>query len=184
MRAFLDGLYRWSGAAAAVFMVAICVVVLGQVGANVIDATAKALTGQAIGLVIPSYAEFAGFFLAAASFLALAHTLRHGGHVRMTMVLQALGPRARRWAEMGVVLTGLGLSLYFTVYTALLVGESVEFNDLSSGMVPVPLWIPQSTMAFGLAVLSVAFIDELISQAKGAPPGYEVSTPDWEESGE
>lgn len=184
MRGFLNGLYRWSGIAAAAFLAAICVVVLAQVGANLIDAVAKALTGHAIGLVIPSYAEFAGFFLAAASFLALAHTLRHGGHIRVTLVLQVFGPSARRGAEMIAVLVGLCLSLYFTVYTVLLVGESIEFNDLSPGMVPVPLWIPQSVMAFGLIVLSVAFADELVCQARGAEPGYEGDGPDWEESGE
>lgn len=184
MRQFLDGLYRWSGGAAAVFLLAICAVVLAQVGANLIDAVAKALTGHAIGLVIPSYAEFAGFFLAAASFLALAYTLRHGGHIRVTLVLQGLGPRARRAAEMGAVLVGLGLSLYFTVYTVLLVGESLEYNDLSPGMVPVPLWVPQSVMAFGLAVLTIAFADELVAQGRGAPPGYDGPAPDWEESGE
>lgn len=181
MRTFLDGLYRLSGAAAAFFIVAICAIVLLQVGANVIDALAKAFTGTAIGLVIPSYAEFAGFFLAAASFLALASTLRHGAHIRVTLAIRLLKPLPRRAAELAVVLVGLALSGYFTVYTALLVAESLEYDDVSPGIVPVPLWIPQAVMAFGLLVLTVAFLDELVGQLRGARPTYETETPDWEE---
>ena len=79
MRRLLDLIYRASGAVAALFLVAICVVVLLQVGANLIDALIKLFGGEPLGLVIPSYAEFAGFFLAGSSFFALAYTLRSAG---------------------------------------------------------------------------------------------------------
>ena len=172
MRAILDWLYRASGAVAAFFLVAICVVVLLQVGANLIDALIKAFGGEPIGLVIPSYAEFAGFFLAASSFLALAYTLRAGAHIRVELVLQRFGIGARRLAELWCVAVSAGVSMYFTWYTVGLVLESIEFGDLSPGIVPVPLWIPQAAMALGLAVLSIALLDELVRQLRGRAPGY------------
>ncbi|NJN40357.1 MAG: TRAP transporter small permease [Gammaproteobacteria bacterium] len=172
MRANLDWLYRASGALAAFFLVAICVVVLLQVGANLIDAVIKAFGGEPIGLVIPSYAEFTGFFLAASSFLALAYTLRAGGHIRVELVLQRLGKGPRRFAEFWCVAAGAAVSMYFTWYSTSLVFESIEFGDLSPGIVPVPIWIPQAAMALGLAVLAIALIDELVSLMRGGEPRY------------
>jgi TRAP-type C4-dicarboxylate transport system permease small subunit len=172
MRAFLDWLYRASGAVAAFFLVAICTVVLLQVGANLIDALIKAFGREPIGLVIPSYAEFAGFFLAASSFLALAYTLRAGGHIRVELVLQRFGTRGRRAAEIWCVAASAAVSIYFAWYCARLVLESIEFGDVSPGIVPVPLWIPQSTMALGLAVLAIALLDELVSLIRGGAARY------------
>ncbi len=99
MRKFLDSLYLASGWAAACFIGAICTLVVAQVGLNLIDRVAGLVTGTAIGLTIPSYADFTGFFLAAASFLALAHTLRQGGHIRVTLVISHLPGRVARLFE-------------------------------------------------------------------------------------
>ena len=49
MRKLLDRIYRASGAVAALFLVAICVVVLLQVGANLIDALIKLFGGSRSG---------------------------------------------------------------------------------------------------------------------------------------
>ncbi len=165
-------MYAASGAAAAAFLVAICLVVLAQVACNFVDALIKLAGGQPLGLLIPSYAEFAGFFLAAASFLALAHTLRHAAHIRVLLVLQRLPARLRRAAEFWCVAVGAVVSAFFAWYTWLLVAESYEFNDLSPGIVPVPLWIPQAAMALGLTVLAIALGDELARLARGAEPSY------------
>lgn len=173
MRGLLDILYRASGALAAMFLCAIALVVLGQVAANIVDAIAKWITGTPIGLVIPSYAEFAGFFLAAATFFALAYTLRHGGHIRVTLVLQALPPRLRHAAEVWCLAVAVGLSGYFTVFMVMLCLESWRFGDMSTGMVAIPIWIPQSAMALGLVVLTTALLDELVAVLRGATPIYE-----------
>ncbi len=173
MRRALDRLYALSGALGAAFLVAICLIVLAQVGCNAIDAAIQLFGGEPIGLVIPSYAEFAGFFLAAASFLALAYTLRAGAHIRVLLVLQRLPAGVQRAAEYWCVVVGLFVSGYFAWYAWQLVAESFEYNDMSPGIVPVALWIPQSGMALGLSVLAVAFADELVGLLRGrAPPSY------------
>lgn len=176
MRGFLDALYKASGGLAAMFLCAIALVVLAQVGANIVDALAKWITGTPFGLVIPSYAEFAGFFLAAATFFALAYTLRHGAHIRVTLVLQALPPRLRHAAEVWCLLAAGLLSGYFTVYMVLLCLESWRYGDMSTGMVAIPIWIPQSTMALGLIALTTALLDELVSVLRGRVPVYEQET--------
>lgn len=172
MRRFLDRLYRASGALAALFLVAICGVVLLQVGANLVDVLSELVTGEPVGIVIPSYAEFAGFFLAAASFLALAYTLRRGGHIRVSLVIIHLEGRARRGVEIGCIAAALAISAYFAWFMFALVFESFAYGDLSPGMVPVALWIPQSSMAVGLAVLAIALADELVCVLRGGDPSY------------
>lgn len=172
MRKALDHLYRGSGVVAAVFLAAICVVVLLQVGANVIDVVASWFLGHSFGLMVPSYAEFAGFFLAAASFLALAYTLRCGAHIRVSMVIQTMTKRQRRFIEIWCAGMGAVLSAYFAIYTVGLVIESWQFGDVSPGMVALPLWIPQVPMAVGLIVLTIALIDECIEALAGREPSY------------
>lgn len=175
IRKALDSLYRISGGLAAAFMAAIAVVVLLQVGANAVDALFVLTTGQAIGLVVPSYAEFAGFFLAASSFLALAYTLRLGGHIRVSLFLSHLPPRAARALEFWCCIAGAALAGYFAFYTLELTFESYTYNDLSPGIFPIPLWLPQSAMAFGLVVLAIAFVDEFAELLRGRDPAYKIA---------
>lgn len=173
MRRLLDWLYRASGWAAALFILAICVLVMAQVALNLIDKMASAILGEAFGLTIPSYADFTGFFLAAASFLALANTLREGGHIRVLLVVQNLPARYRHWVEIWCVALAGAVTVFLTAYTAFLTRESFVYNDLSPGMVAVPIWIPQTAMLAGLAVLSVALIDELFALLAGRQASYE-----------
>ncbi len=172
MRKFLDRLYRISGAISACFIAAIAMLVFAQVLLNIVDRISSLTTGEAIGLSISSYADFTGFFLASASFFALAYTLREGGHIRVTLFIQHTSPRLRRVIEFWCVGLAGTVSIYFAWYTALLVMDAYEYNDLSSGMIPVPLWIPQSGMLVGLIVLSIALIDELAGLISGADPSY------------
>lgn len=175
MRRYLDLLYRGSGALAAMFVAAIATVTLAQVAANAYNAGSKWLFGQPGVLLVPSYAEFGGFFLASASFLALAYTLRVGGHIRVSLVIRHLGGAPRRWVELWCISAGAIVAGYFTWYMTSLMFESIEFGDLSIGMIPVPLWIPQLSMVLGLAILTIAFIDEFFHTLAGGEPVYAAS---------
>ena len=172
LRRYLNALYLASGWLAAACIAAICLLVVCQVCLNLVDRLSGALTGSAIGLTIPSYADFTGFFLAAASFMALAHTLRQGGHIRVTLIISHLNERVRHIFETWCLLLATGITIYFSWYTFSLIRESYTYHDLSSGMIAVPIWIPQSAMLLGLVVLSIALIDELIGALCGKKPGY------------
>lgn len=167
MRSMLDWLYRVSEYIAALFIALIFIVVVTQVSANLLNWLLD------LGLLVPSYAEFAGFFLAAASFFALAGALRAGSHIRVSLVLQRLPPGLRRAADIWAHALGAMLAGYFSWFMILLILESVEFGDVSPGIVPVPLWIPQSALAVGTVTLTIALVDGLITALRGdlAPGG-------------
>lgn len=170
MRAILDRLYALSGAVAATFLVLITLIVLAQVLANLAGTVSTRVFGRPMGLVIPSYAEFAGFFLAASSFFGLAYTLRYGEHIRVSLFLQRMGPRLRRVFETGCVSVALLLSSYLTWFTALLVWESWSFGDRSMGLVAIPLWLPQAVLPLGGAMLTIALADTLWALLRGRMP--------------
>ena len=172
MRRCLDVLYKASCWFGACCIGAICLLVVCQVMLNLIDRISTVLTGSAIGLTIPSYADFTGFLLAAASFMALAYTLREGAHIRVTLIVGRLPEKLHRPVEIWCALFALSISLYFSWYTAKLTHESFTYHDLSPGMIAVPIWIPQMALLLGLIVLSIALMDELVTVLRGNAPSY------------
>ena len=47
---------------------------------------------------------------------------------------------------------------------------SWEFDSRSDAMDASPLWIPQSAMALGVTILTIAFVDELAQVIGGRDP--------------
>lgn len=167
MRKFLDRLYGISGAIAAGLIFLICLLVTAQVFLNLI---AK-IGGASYSITIPSYASFAGYFLAASSFLALAYTFTKGGHIRVTLMLNQMGEsKARFFAEVASLTLCAATSVWATYYMMELLRDSYRFGDQSTGMVSIPLWIPQSSVVVGLIIFSIALIDVLVQTIrKGGP---------------
>ena len=88
MKTPLTPLYDLFGAIGAVF---ILLTLLVQV---------VTIVGREFGVTLAGYDSYAGLCsLAAGSFFALAHTLRRGDHIRVTLILSRLHGRTRLWAE-------------------------------------------------------------------------------------
>jgi hypothetical protein len=87
-------------------------------------------------------------------------------------VLQALGEGARRPAE----ICAFGIALAGAAYMAWQLGRfawvSFLFDEVSPGVVRVPLCYPQALMALGAALLAVALADELVIIARGGRPTF------------
>ncbi|MDQ7079725.1 MAG: TRAP transporter small permease [Paracoccaceae bacterium] len=166
MRRFLDRLYLVAGGISALCIILICLVVSAQILLNIL----ARLGGPSLSFTIPSYADFAGFFLATASFMGLAYTLRRGAHIRVNLVVQLLPMRARMWLEVLTLAGGGVISGYATYYMADLLSQSWQYGDKSPGIIAIPLWIPQVMVVTGLALLTVAFVDTALEALrKGAP---------------
>ena len=161
MRRALDTLYLGSGLLAGFFLVAIAALSLMQIG------------GRLLGFAAHSYDEFAGWCMAASSFLGLAYTLRASEHIRMTLVLHHLAPPGRRLLEIACLAAALALAGFFAYWAFDMTRFSWVTGDVSQGLVPVPLWIPQSAMVAGLAVLAVALADDLAAALRGATLSYD-----------
>lgn len=156
MRAFLDRLYNAAGILAALFLIGTLVMVL------------LGIAGRLMNFHIPGTDSYAGYCMAAAGFLALAHTLKRGEHIRVTLIIEHVPPRAQRALELWALGIALLLAALFAFYSIRLAFQSWQFNDISTGNDALPLWIPQLSMAIGTLVLFVAFCDEFMLELKGA----------------
>lgn len=174
MRALLNGLYRTSAAGAAVCLCVIAGLVLVQVFGRILDGALRALNLPIAGITVPSLNEIAGFLFVAATFLALASTLRRADHIRVSMLIKAVGPKARRVLETLVLAMGSVLATYAAYHAVLQVVDSIQFNTVSFGVVRIALWIPQSALAAGLVVFAIAMADELFTVLTSGTPTYQV----------
>ena len=166
MGRFLQKLYDLCGALAGVLILCICLLISAQICLNAFGRFAPGLLPS----TIPSYADFSGFMLAGATFLALAHTLRADGHIRVNLVVNRLPLRVQFIAECLVLCIAAGLVGYAAWFMGALVMESVHYDDVSNGIIPVPLWIPQSIAAFGVGLLLVAIVHTFVELIRAGEP--------------
>ncbi|WP_114312339.1 TRAP transporter small permease [Thermus caldifontis] len=143
----LEGLFRLSELLAALMGLFILLVILAQVA------------GRYLGFVVPSALEMAGFATAGLIFLGLAPTLRAGGHIRVRLLLGKLPPGARRPLETFALGLGFLATLYASIQAWLKVAEGFRYGDLAPGLLPLPLWLPQSFLAVGLSVFALALLE-------------------------
>ena len=148
IRRFLDGLYKFGGVIAALFLIAILVLIVIQMVAR--------WTGE----VFSGAPDYAGYCMAAASFFAFAYALNQGAHIRVSLLLNALGSK-RWWGELWCFAIGSILSTYFAYYAIKATYWSHKLNDISQGQDAWPIWIPQLSMAIGSVLLAVCFWDNL-----------------------
>ena len=150
VRIVLDFLYLAAGVMAALCLIAILTLIVIQMLAR--------WTGE----VFPGAPDYAGYAMAAASFLAFASALNRGAHIRVSILLNAVGPRVRRILEIWCFAIGTIVMWYFVFYAQKFVYWSWKFNDISQGQDETALWIPQSAMLVGAVILAVALTDNLV----------------------
>lgn len=162
IRVFLDRLYLFSGYLAGLFLIAIFVLMM------ILSA------GRPLGINIPAGDDFVAWCMAATAFLGLAHTFRHGEMIRVGLLIDRLEGRTKRIAEIIALVIGAGFTGFFAWHASVMTWQSLQFHDMSQGVIAVPLWIPQLGYSGGLVILFVAFVDELIHVLRGYPPRYEL----------
>jgi TRAP-type C4-dicarboxylate transport system permease small subunit len=125
------------------------------------------VVGRLVNWYVAGTDAYAGYCMAACGFLALAHTLKRGEHIRVTLVLEHLGPRPRRAFELWSLGAASLLAAAFAWYSVRLAFQSWQFNDVSTGNDATPLWLPQLAMAAGTIVLLIALVDEFVREWRG-----------------
>jgi len=125
------------------------------------------VAAREFGWDIPGLDAYAGYAIAATLFLALPSTLKHGDHIRVTLVMQRLPARAQNVLEYWCLLAASALSLYLAWFACRLVWVSYATHDVSPSADASPLWIPQLAMALGCIGFAVAFLHALWARLTG-----------------
>ncbi|MFM1880792.1 MAG: hypothetical protein RLZZ344_1026 [Pseudomonadota bacterium] len=155
MRRFLDRLYDGAGILAALCMTALLVTVLVTIASREFDFQVSGIDG------------YAGYFMAACAFLALAHTFQRNEHIRVTLFLGLAKGRMRFWIELWALAASSLLATLLAVFSIRLTWQSYVFKDVSTSMDATLLWIPQLAMAAGALLFAIAVIDALVCHLLG-----------------
>ena len=155
MRKALDALYNSAAALAALFLVGLLAMVV------------LSIMSRQLNFHVPGTDAYAGYLMAASGFLALAHTLKRGEHIRVTLILAALTGRWKKGLELWALAFATVLTALFAYYCCRLAWQSHNFQDISTSSDATPLWIPQLGMAVGAVIMAIAFLDELVLEIMG-----------------
>jgi TRAP-type C4-dicarboxylate transport system permease small subunit len=158
VRRALGTLYDAAAWVAAFFMVGVLAMVLASV------------VGRMAGFNLRGSDAYAGYCMAASAFLALAHTLKRGEHIRVNLFLERFGPKVARALELWSHAAGTFFCAVLAVFSVRLAWQSWTFNDVSQGNDATPLWIPQIAMALGAIVLLVAMADDFVLHIRRRHP--------------
>lgn len=160
MRKTLDFLYSGAAWLGALCVLAICGLMLTQA------------TLRLGGTMVRGSDDMTAWFCAGAAFLPLAATFKRGELVRMGILIDRFPDRTARWLELIALAMCTAFGLYLVYSLADLVYWSFMLNERGQGVLPLPLWIPQTPVLLGATVLTIALVDELVRVAGGLVPTY------------
>lgn len=140
--------------------------------------------GREFGLLIRAADDIVSWLCAAAAFLALGHTFRHGELVRVGLFIDRLKPGARRIAEIAALTLTMLFVAYMSVAVTKFVYESWKFKEVAQGLLKIPIWIPQLCFVFGILIFFVAVLDELVTVLRGRKPAYQLAEEERQAKGD
>jgi TRAP-type C4-dicarboxylate transport system permease small subunit len=163
LRRFLDALYLGAGYVAACCILLIMVLMIAQSILREMHVRTGAVN------------DVVAWLCAAAAFFAMAHAFKHGDFVRVTLLLEKISPAARRRFEIGALTIAAVAVGYLAWWANRFTWDSFVFDETAQGLLPIKMWIPQSSFAIGAILLFVAVIDELVVVLRGGRPSYVVA---------
>jgi TRAP-type C4-dicarboxylate transport system permease small subunit len=123
--------------------------------------------GRLLDFQVRGSDAYAGYLMAGSGFLALAHTLKRGEHIRVTVVSRLLHGHANKLLELIAIGVGALLAIVLAWFSVRLVWLSYTLHDISTGNDATPLWLPEIGMALGTVIFAIAVIDELQLELRG-----------------
>ena len=147
---FLNSLYRYSGYVASFFLILILVFIVTGIASRI------------FGFYIRGLAEYSGYSLATASFLALAYTFNENAHIRITLFLE----RAKGKLLKFLTIWSLSFSTFFSGFLAFYFIKmwfvSIQLAEVSQGADEILLWIPQTGVAIGSIIFFVCILHNFL----------------------
>jgi len=159
----LNRMFTLIGMIAGGFLVIIAILVVAQIVARL------------LGVQLPGINAFAGYSLAATSFLGLAYSFRQGSHIRVALITDLFPEAAQRWVLVFALSIGLSMVGCLAYNTLSMIYWSWEFNEQSPGIISYPLWVPQIAMGIGMVLFAIAILEDLILVLMGRKPNFEIN---------
>jgi len=106
--------------------------------------------------------EATGYLVVLLVMAGAAEALRRGDHIAVDLLFARTGGRLRRWIEVWAMLGVLAFAalLFLTAWDSVVFAR--RFGAYSNGALEMPLWIPQSALLLGAALLALAALARLL----------------------
>jgi len=137
------------------FLMAMIVLIVAEAIARNIFATSLQVTD-----------EIGGYLLVALTFLSMSVAEAHGGFHRVELIQVRVGKKVRMISQIVFDLMSLGASALVTWQLMRLTLNSWRAEDVAPTPLQTPLWLPQSTMAIGMALLCFALLRTISAKVK------------------
>ena len=146
----LKSIYNYSGYLAAAFLVFVALFIL--IG----------ITSRIFGFYIRGLSEYSGYSMAASSFFALSYTFYEKAHIRITLFLEKLKNKNKRFAEIWGLSVASLFSGFMAFYFIKMTIISIKFEERSEGADEILIWIPQSAVAMGSLIFFICILHHLV----------------------
>jgi len=105
--------------------------------------------------------EFSAYMLVALSYLGTAYTWRQGGHVRVTVLVSRLPPRASSWIRVIALILIFIFMIELDRVSYKMIVYALQINLRSTTWLMVPLFWPQLTVFIGFILLTLILVIEI-----------------------
>ena len=122
--------------------------------------------------------EYAGYFFTAVTLLCFVPAMRRGRFIRVTAVLDRLPGKLRIALDIVGSLLGAAVSVVFAWTTFQLAWGSWQIGSTALQAIQTPLFIPQSVMPLGFALLAIAFIERVMLLLAGNAKAMQQDSPE------
>ena len=147
---FLKSTYKISGYIAAIFLILVAVFILIGISSRI------------FGFYIRGLAEYSGYSMAASSFFALAYTFYEKAHIRITLFIEKIESKKRRFTEIWCLSVASFFSGFMAYYFIKMVIISIKFEERSEGADEIFIWIPQASLALGSFIFFICVFHHLV----------------------
>ncbi|TNJ43293.1 TRAP transporter small permease subunit [Phaeobacter sp. B1627] len=112
--------------------------------------------------------EYSAYLMGAAFLLGSGMTLRAGLQLRVELVVSSGKEKLVRFLEIVSAALGTAVTVSLTLWLFQFTLRNFQYGDVSQESF-TPLWIPQSVLTFGAAVLAFQMIARLVTALSGNP---------------
>lgn len=138
-------------------------VLIYVLGHTLVEITLRTLFDRSTNVVI----EYAGYGLAAMTYLGLSDAMRAGTLVRVSVLLNRMPRGARRVLDAFCVLVTLFATLFVIWFVWVDMSRSYAREFWTESIVPLPAWLPPIGLIVGLAVFALDLLLHFVLILRG-----------------
>jgi TRAP-type C4-dicarboxylate transport system permease small subunit len=134
--------------------------------AMIVMIAAEAIARNVFGTSLQVTDEVGGYLLVALTFLSMSVAESHGAFHRVELVQTRLSRAGRIASQLVFDVMALAVSMLVTWQLVRLALNSWRAEDVAPTPLATPLWLPQTSMGLGMALLCLALLRSIVIKAK------------------